>query len=127
MKGLIAEFKTFAMKGNVADLAVAVVIGGAFGKIVSSLVENVITPTLGLVLGGLNVSGLSYTVGAAEITYGVFFQSVIDFLLIAIVIFLIIKAINHLDQSPAEPAVATPAEPPEDIQLLREIRDSLKR
>ena len=83
MKSFIEEFKTFAVKGNVVDLAVAVVIGGAFGKIVTSLVNNIITPLIGVVLGGIDFSSMSVHIGDAEITYGVFIQSVIDFLIVS--------------------------------------------
>ena len=124
MKGFIDEFKAFAMRGNVIDLAVAVVIGAAFGQIVSALVDNIITPLIGLLLGGVDFSGLAYRVGEANVTYGAFIQAVIDFVIVAFVIFLVVKAINKL-QGPAEPAA--PAEPPEDIKLLREIRDNLKQ
>ena len=131
MKGFLEEFKAFAMKGNVIDLAVAVVIGAAFGKIVSSLVDNVITPLVGVLLGGVDFSGLRATVGDAVFTYGVFIQSVFDFLIVAFVIFLVVKGINHAEKSMVKkeeaPAEDKPAEPPEDIKLLREIRDSLKQ
>ncbi len=128
MKSFIEEFKAFAMKGNVIDLAVAVVIGAAFGKIVSSLVDNIITPVIGLLMGGVDFSGLAHTVGEAEITYGVFIQSVIDFVIVALVIFLVIKAINKATEKKEEaPAEEKPAEPSEEVKLLREIRDNLKR
>ncbi|MCA9357965.1 large-conductance mechanosensitive channel protein MscL [Candidatus Kaiserbacteria bacterium] len=132
MKAFISEFKAFAMKGNVIDLAVAVVIGAAFGKIVSSLVDNIITPLIGLLMGGVNFSGMSYQVGGAVVTYGAFIQSVVDFLIVALVIFMVIKAINKaqdvLDGDEAEEAKETkPAEPSEEVKLLREIRDSLQR
>lgn len=128
MKGFIEEFKAFAIKGNVVDLAVAVIIGTAFGKIVSSLVANIIMPLFGIVLGGLDFSGMSFTFGKSVITYGVFIQSIIDFVIVAFVIFMAIKAINHL-QGPKkeEPKEEKPAEIPEDITLLREIRDALRR
>ena len=130
MKSFIEEFKAFAMKGNVVDLAVAVVIGAAFGKIVSSLVENVITPIIGLVLGGIDFTDLSYEVGDAVLTYGVFIQSVIDFLIVAFVIFLVVKAIAKAQDFGKEEVVVEaekPAEPSEEVRLLREIRDSLNR
>ncbi len=131
MKGFVEEFKAFAMKGNVVDLAVAVVIGAAFGKIVSSLVANIITPVIGLLLGGIDFSGLSYEVGNAVITYGVFIQSVFDFVIVALVIFMVVKAINKLQKTVVkaeEPAPeAKPAEPSDEVKLLREIRDSLRR
>ena len=132
MKSFIEEFKAFAMKGNVIDLAVAVVIGAAFGNIVSSLVTNVITPLIGLLMGGINFSGLSYTVGNAQVTYGVFIQSVIDFLIVALVIFVVVKAMTKAKtafdkKAEAEAAAQTEAGPSEEVTLLREIRDSLRQ
>lgn len=129
MKSFIEEFKAFAMKGNVVDLAVAVIIGAAFGKIVSSLVANIVMPLIGVLLGGIKLSGLSTKVGDAEITYGVFLQSVVDFIIVAFVIFLAIKAITkaqELGKKEEAPVEEAPKEPPEDIKLLREIRDSLR-
>ena len=108
------------------DLAVAVVIGAAFGKIVSALVDNIITPLVGSLLGGVDFSGLSATVGEAVFTYGAFIQAVIDFVIVAFVIFLAIKAINKLDK-PEEPAEEKPAEPSEEVKLLREISNKLSR
>ncbi len=130
MKSFIKEFKSFAMKGNVMDLAVAVVIGGAFGKIVTSLVDNIITPSIGLFMGGVDFSGYSHQVGDAVITYGKFVQSVVDFIIVALVIFVVVKAMNKAKaaidgEKPAEEE--KPKEPSEDILLLREIRDSLKK
>ena len=130
MKGFVEEFKAFAMKGNVIDLAVAVVIGAAFGKIVSSLVDNIITPFIGLLMGGVDFSGLTYTVGDAVMTYGVFIQSIIDFLIVALVIFLVVKGIAKAqslgkEDEPAEEE--KPAEPSAEVKLLTEIRDTLKR
>jgi large conductance mechanosensitive channel len=143
MKGFVNEFKAFAMKGNVIDLAVAVVIGAAFGKIVSSLVANIITPLVGVLMGGVNLSGLSVKVGDAMVTYGVFIQSIIDFLIVALVIFMVIKGINKAqgafdgeDKVNAEGREgglgqvedeAKPVEPTEEVKLLREIRDGLRR
>lgn len=130
MKSFISEFKAFAMKGNVIDLAVAVVIGAAFGKIVSSLVANIITPIIGLLMGGVDFSGLSYTIGDAVVTYGVFIQSIIDFLIVALVIFMVVKGINKAQKAVVgeeEKTEEKPKEPSEEVKLLREIRDSLKR
>lgn len=128
MKNFIQEFQAFAMKGNVVDLAVAVVIGGAFGKIVSSLANNIIMPAIGLLLGGVNFSGYTYQVGDAVLTYGVFIQSIIDFIIIAFVIFLAIKGMNHLKKKEeAKPEDEKVAEPSEEVKLLREIRDSLQK
>ena len=128
MKGFIEEFKAFAMKGNVVDLAVAVVIGAAFGKIVSSLVANIITPVIGLLMGGVDFSELAYTLGDAEVSYGVFVQSIIDFLIVALVIFLVVKGINSFkkkeEKKPEEEKVV---EPSDEVKLLREIRDSLRK
>ena len=130
MKGFVEEFKAFAMKGNVIDLAVAVVIGAAFGKIVSSIVTDIVTPLIGLLMGGIDFSGLSYTVGDAVITYGVFVQSIIDFIIVALAIFVVVKAINKAQKTMEKKeaaAPAAPAEPSEEVKLLREIRDNLRR
>ncbi|MBK9210292.1 MAG: large-conductance mechanosensitive channel protein MscL [Anaerolineales bacterium] len=105
---MLKEFKEFVMRGNVLDLAVAVIIGGAFGKIVGSLVNDVIMPVIGLIMGGVNFSELSITVGATVIKWGAFVQTIIDFLVIAFVIFLIVKAANKMKK---DPAPAAPAEP----------------
>ncbi len=120
---IVKEFKEFAMRGNVIDLAVGVIIGGAFGKIVSSLVDSVIMPLIGVVMLGVNFKDLSFTIGNSTIAYGMFIQSVVDFVIVAFVIFLAIKQINRFKkEKPAEPAA-----PPEEIALLREIRDTLKQ
>ena len=123
------EFKKFATKGNVIDMAVGVVIGGAFTAIVGSLVADIITPIIGMILGGVDFSTLSVQVGEATLTYGNFIQAIINFLIVAWVIFMIVKSMNKMkrkeEEKPAEPEA--PAEPPEDIVLLREIRDSLKK
>jgi large conductance mechanosensitive channel len=105
---MLKEFKAFVMRGNVLDLAVAVIIGGAFGKIVGSLVNDIIMPLIGLAMGGVNFSELSITVGAAVVKWGAFVQTVIDFIVIAFVIFLIVKAANSMKKAPAP---AAPAEP----------------
>lgn len=127
MKNFIDEFKAFAMKGNVVDLAVAVVIGAAFGKIVSSLVENIITPLIGVLLGGIDFTGFIFTLGDAEMKYGVFLQSVFDFIVIAFAIFLAVKAIKRFQRKEEKKEEAKPKEPSEEVVLLREIRDSLKK
>ena len=119
---LAQEFRDFAMRGNVMDLAVGVIIGGAFGKIVSSLVENVLMPFIGLFMGGIDFSKLAVKIGSAELKYGAFIQSVIDFVIIAFCIFLMIKALNSL-KKPA-PAAAAPPPPASEI-YLKEIRDAL--
>jgi large conductance mechanosensitive channel len=121
---MLKEFKAFAMRGNVVDLAVAVIIGGAFGKIVTSLVADVVMPIVGLLLGGVNFTGLSITVGDAVMKYGAFIQAIVDFLIIARVIFLALKALSKVKK--AEPPAA-PAPPPPQEVLLTEIRDLLKK
>ncbi|OFX77542.1 MAG: large-conductance mechanosensitive channel [Bacteroidetes bacterium GWE2_39_28] len=137
---LIEEFKKFAMRGNVVDMAVGIIIGGAFGKIVSSFVSDVIMPPLGLLIGGVNFSDLKIIVKgeildaagavlkpAVTINYGNFVQVTFDFLIIAFAIFMMIKAMNNLNRKKEEaPAPSTPPPPPADIQLLTEIRDLLK-
>jgi len=126
MKNFVEEFKAFAVRGNVVDLAVAVVIGAAFGRIVSSLVENIVTPLIGVLIGGVDFTGLSVAVGEATVTYGEFIQSIFDFVVVAFAIFVAIKALKKLEK-PAEAAPATPAAPSEEVVLLREIRDSLRK
>ncbi len=122
------EFKEFIMKGNVMDLAIGVIIGAAFGKIVSSLVENILMPFLGILMQGINFQSFSIKVGEAEIKYGMFMGAIIDFLIIAFVLFLVIKAMNKVKKSkmeaPAPPAPAATMSK-EEI-LLTEIRDLLK-
>ena len=121
--GMLKEFKEFAMKGNIVDLAVAVIIGGAFGKIVTALTSSIIMPIIAMILGKGGVSELSFMVGNTVFPVGIFFQAVIDFILVAFVLFLIIKAMN----SAKKKEEAAPAVIPEDITLLREIRDALKK
>lgn len=135
--GMVSEFKAFIARGNVLDLAVAVVIGAAFGKIVTALVDGMVMPIVGLAMGGVDfaqlyvaLDGQAYeSLAAAQeaaapvVTYGAFIQTIVDFLIIAFVIFLVIKAYNRMNK----PAEAAPAAPSEEILLLREIRDSLKR
>ena len=123
--GFIKEFKEFAMKGNVMDMAVGVIIGGAFGKIVTSLVNDILMPVLGILTGGIDFTGLKATIGDANITYGQFVQSVIDFVIIAFCIFLMIKGMNKLNKKKEEPAPEAPAGPTQE-ELLAEIRDLLK-
>jgi large conductance mechanosensitive channel len=120
------EFREFAVKGNVMDLAVGVIIGAAFGKIVSSLVEDVVMPVIGTLLGGLDFSGLAVKIGSATLKYGKFIQTCLDFLIIAWAIFLIVKLVNRLKREEAKPAPA-PAAPPRQEVLLEEIRDLLKK
>ena len=121
---LIKEFREFAARGNVVDLAVGVIIGAAFGKIVASLVEDIVMPLAGTMLGGLNFSALSVQIGAATLKYGKFIQTGVDFLIVAIVIFFAIKAINRMKREEEKPAA--PAAPARQEVLLEEIRDILK-
>jgi len=127
--GLAAEFKEFAMKGNVVDLAVGVIIGAAFGKIVSSLVGDIFMPTLGKVIGGVNFSDLAIDLGKDPtgkevlVKYGAFLQTTFDFVIIALVLFLVINGLNRLKR----PAPAVPAPPPKSEVLLEEIRDLLAK
>ncbi len=121
---MLKEFKEFAIKGSVMDMAVGIIIGAAFQKIVSSLVADVIMPTIGLLLGRLNFSTLALTIGNSTISYGMFIQSVVDFVVVAFVIFLVIRQINRFKRKSAD---APKDEKPENIQLLIEIRDLLKK
>lgn len=123
------EFKKFAVRGNVIDLAVGVIIGGAFGKIVSSLVNDIIMPLVGLILGGIDFSGLSWKVGEAEVKYGAFLQTVVDFLVIAFSIFLFVKLLNNLHEriKKQEETKQTAPTMTKEQQLPTEIRDLLKQ
>ena len=130
---IMKEFREFAMRGNVVDLAVGIIIGGAFGKIVSSVVSDVLMPPIGLLVGGVDFSGLAITLKAAEaeapavvIRYGVFINSIIDFIIVAAAVFLLIRAINSFKKKEAT-APAAPAAPPKQELLLEEIRDILKK
>ena len=138
---LLDEFKQFAMRGNVVDMAVGIIIGGAFGKIVSSFVSDVIMPPLGILIGGVNFTDLKITIKsqvldaagavvnpAVTINYGNFIQVVFDFVIIAFAIFAMVKIMNRLNRKDIEEQTpATPPPPPADIQLLSEIRDILKK
>lgn len=119
-----SEFKAFAMKGNVIDLAVGIVIGAAFGKIVSSLVDAIIMPLVGILLGRIDFTKEMIKVGEAEVKYGLFIQSLLEFIIVAFAIFLVIKAINRF-KKPEPPAA--PAGPTAEEQLLMEIRDELRK
>ena len=121
----VKEFREFAIKGNVVDLAVGVIIGAAFGKIVSSLVADIIMPLVGIMIGGIHYEDLLIEVGDAQVTYGKFIENVIDFVVVAFVIFLMVKVINHFRRQAEKEPKAAP--PPRQEQLLEEIRDLLKR
>ena len=128
--GMGADFKEFAMKGNVVDMAVGVIVGAAFGKIVSSLVENVIMPPLGMALSGVSFSDLATAIGTAPdgkpvlLKYGAFLQTILDFAIIAFVLFMAIRAINRLKKPPV---AAAPPPPPRQEVLLEEIRNLLAK
>jgi len=124
--GFTKEFKEFAMKGNVMDLAVGVIIGAAFGKIIASLVENILMPIIGIMLQGVNFATLSVKIGEAEIKYGLFIGAIIDFIIIALVLFVIIKAMNNMKKK-EEVAPSDPPPPTREQVLLTEIRDLLKK
>lgn len=133
------EFKEFVLRGNVMDMAVGIIIGGAFGKIVSSLVDDILMPLIGLVTGGINFTELKYVIKPAEINaageeivaattlnYGLFIQNIVDFLIIALVIFMMIRGINSLRKKQEEPAAPAP-EPSDEVKLLTEIRNLLDK
>lgn len=120
------EFKKFALKGNVLDLAVAVVIGAAFGKIVSSLVDSIIMPLVGIILGGYDFKGLSVKIGDATVAYGVFIQNVVDFFIVAFAIFLFVKGIERFKKKKEEEPALTP-EPDKKEELLQEILITLQK
>jgi len=130
---MMSEFKSFAMRGNVIDMAVGIVIGGAFGKIVSSFVNDVLMPPIGMMMGGVDFSDLAVVlkeasgdVVAVTLNYGSFIQTVVDFLIIAFAIFMVIKAMNNMKKKEEE-APAAPPKPSAEVELLTEIRDSLKK
>lgn len=126
IKKNLEEFKKFIERGNVLDLAVGVIVGGAFSSIVTSLVNNILTPILGLVLGGLNFSGLAITFRNTKILYGAFIQSVIDFLIVAFCIFIFVKFINKLMHIKKKEEIKEVPKKSEEVLLLEEIRDLLK-
>ena len=129
--GFVKEFKEFAMKGNVMDMAVGVIIGGAFGKIVSSLVDDILMPLVGMVTGNVDFTKLAFEFGegdlTAKLTYGNFIQNVVDFLIVAFCIFLMLKGINKLNRKKEEPAAPEAPKGPTQEELLAEIRDLLKQ
>ncbi|MDD4871443.1 MAG: large-conductance mechanosensitive channel protein MscL [Kiritimatiellae bacterium] len=132
--GMIKEFKEFAVKGNVVDMAVGIIIGASFGKIVNSLVTDVLMPPLGMILGGVDFSALKIAMhsplkpdaAAVEIKYGIFINTMVDFIIVAIAVFLLVKGINALRRKQESAPVAPPA-PSNEEKLLGEIRDLLKK
>ena len=131
--GMIQEFKEFAVKGNVVDLAVGIIIGGAFGTIVSSLVEDIIMPPIGLLIGGIDFSNLAIPLGGTNdegepvaIRYGEFLNEVITFLIVAFAVFMLVKGMNALQRRAEDEKQAAEVEPPKDLLLLEEIRDAIK-
>ena len=131
MKSFIKEFKEFISNGNVMSMAIGIIIGGAFTAIVNSLVADIITPLIGMILGGINFSGISITVGSAQLVVGNFIQAVIMFILTALVIFVMMKGLNKVaaKKKAADDAeeAAAPAEPSDEVKLLMEIRDALNK
>ena len=133
MKKILQEFKQFAMRGNMIDMAVGIIIGGAFGKIVSSLVSDVIMPPVGLLIGGVDFSDLAITLKqaagdqpAVELRYGVFIQTALDFIIMAFAIFMLVKAINLMQRKKAAAPAPAPPAPSTEEKLLTEIRDLLR-
>lgn len=120
---MIKEFKEFIAQGNVLDLAVAIILGVAFGAIVTSLVDDIIMPIVGMVLGGVDFASLSITVGSAAIAYGKFIAAIVNFLIVAFVVFLIVRSVKRYMEKAKEEGVAGPSE----VELLAEIRDALKK
>lgn len=125
-KGFVNEFKEFISRGNVLDMAVGVIIGSAFGKIVTSIVNDILMPIIGVIIGGHDFSSLSIEIGDAIINYGMFIQNVIDFLIVAFCIFVIVKVVNTITHKEEEKKEATPKKD-EQVVLLEEIRDLLKK
>lgn len=119
----VSEFKEFAMKGSLMDMAVGIIIGAAIGKVVGALVENILMPLIGTLMGGVDFSGLAVKIGDASIGYGSFIQALIDFLIVAFVIFMILRMMNKMKKAEEE----AEEEPSEDVVLLTEIRDLLKK
>ena len=124
MKKILAEFKEFALKGNMIDLAIGVVIGQAFNGVVNSIVKDIFTPIIGIIIGGKDFSNLSITVGESKIMYGALIQSLINFLIVAVCLFMVVKVMNIFRRKKEEPAEEEPKKA-DDIVLLEEIRDVL--
>lgn len=124
---MLKEFKEFISRGNVMDLALAVILGAAFGAIVTSLVNDLIMPLVGIIIGGIDFTKLVWQVGSAQLKYGNFIQAIVNFLIIAAALFLVVKAYNRLQRKPEKPAEPPVVVIPQDVILLTEIRDLLKR
>ena len=122
MKKFLGEFKEFALKGNMFDLAVGVIVGAAFNSVVKSIVNDIFTPIIGMLMGGLDFSKLCVTIGSASVTYGLFIQNIINFLITAFSLFIVVKAMNKFKKAEEAKEPETPA----DIKLLEEIRDAIK-
>lgn len=122
MKKFLGEFKEFALKGNMLDLAVGVIVGAAFNSVVKSIVNDIFTPIIGMLMGGLDFSKLCVTIGSASVTYGLFIQNIINFLITAFSLFIVVKAMNKFKKAEEAKEPETPA----DIKLLEEIRDAIK-
>lgn len=127
MASFIEEFKAFAIKGNIMDLAIAVIIGTAFNKIVSSLVDAIIMPIIGIFIGGIDFSNLTFTFGKVSLKYGQFIQNVVDFFIIAFVVFMVVKGMNRFRRPQTAVVKDEPKEPSEEVKLLTEIRDVLRQ
>ena len=125
MKKFLGEFKEFALKGNMFDLAVGVIVGAAFNSVVKSIVNDIFTPIIGMLMGGLDFSKLCVTIGSASVTYGLFIQNIINFLITAFSLFIVVKAMNKFKKA-EEAKEAKEPETPADIKLLEEIRDAIK-
>jgi len=126
-EGMFKEFKTFVMRGNVMDLAVGVIIGAAFGKIVTSLVNDVLMPLLGILLGKVNFTDLTIKIGSATVKYGMFIQNIVDFLIVAFCIFLMVKVINKVMKKKDDDKKEEKPEKSDELKALEEIRDLLKK
>lgn len=120
---IVSEFKEFAMKGNLMDMAVGIIIGASIGKVVGALVDSIIMPLIGMVMGGVDFSSLALKIGDASVGYGAFIQALIDFLIVAFVIFMLLRMMNNMKKASEEEA----EEPSDDVVLLTEIRDLLKK
>lgn len=127
MKGFMSEFKEFISRGNVMDMAVGIIIGGAFQAIINSLVNDILMPLIGMIIKTESLADLKVMVGSAEIAYGAFIAAIINFLLMALVLFIIVKAMNTIREKTKKEEEEAPKEDSDEVKLLKEIRDSLKK